>query len=177
MSEPDLARFLVNMIGEHWEWLLGFLTILLLIGLSWIRGLLRRRSTSNKTQENSSDSVRHLFWQLDCYIDGQDQEPRKVFLRSLTPNKATLLVTDTALQKGTSLKIDLSPILDNLEPGADCLVNARISRCTSVGGSPESYLIKVQFTSGRSWAPSAIQRYMNESIHRLQGKSQQLEVL
>ncbi|MFW7378110.1 MAG: hypothetical protein ACOH5I_04835 [Oligoflexus sp.] len=179
MSETDLVRLLLVKLDAHTEWFLGFLAILLLMGLSWVRQYFRRKhfKKNGQVQPDETDSVRQLFLELDCYLEGQDHEPRKVFLRSLTPNKATMLTTDTALQKGTALRVDLSPIFDSHDADTSQLVTARVARCTSVGGSPESFLINVHFTSSRSWAPTAIQKHMNESLHRLQGKTQQLEVL
>jgi len=180
MGESDLVRFLLDKIDVHGFWFIGFLAILVLIGLSWIRQYYRRRDTKNGKGhvDDLQDSVRQLFLELDCFLEGPEQEPRKVFLRSLTPDKATMLTTDSALQKGTMLKIDFSPILGAQDTESNRLAHARISRCRSVGGSPESFLINVQFiSSGRSWAPLAIQRHMNESIDRLHGKPPQLEVL
>lgn len=179
MSETDLVRLLLVKLDAHTEWFLGFLAILLLMGLSWIRQYFRRKhfKKNGHVQQDEANSVRQLFLELDCYLEGQDHEPRKVFLRSLTPNKATMLTTDSALQKGTAIRVDLSPIFDSVEPMANRLVTARVARCTNVGGSPESFLINVHFTSDRSWAPTAIQKHMNESLHRLPGKPQQLEVL
>jgi hypothetical protein len=176
MNESDLAQYFHQLV-EHSEWLVSVFGLSMLV--VWIK---RRRGrfwqSAPASTAGKPSTVKSLFWELDCYLDSEeDSQPHKVFLRSLTPHKATMITTDAALRKGVSFRLDLGPLTSDTSVETP-QIGARVIRSKNLGGSPSNFLLSVQFMAEQGAGSPTILRYLSESVDRVTHKpSNQLEVL
>lgn len=123
-------------------WLVGFLLLLLL----WPLGLWgARRWKNRKAPIAAGDHHDEQSLVKIAYLhDNESEALRQGFLRSLTSDRATLVVADRGLRKGSHVRIDLGALHPYSHHGSDMILG-RVTRMKSLGGTPENLLVNVQF--------------------------------
>ena len=122
----------------------AWLVALLLLLLLWPLGLfmMRRWKEWQRGERNSPDEQTLV---KIAYLHEKDSEAvRQGYLRSLTSDRATLVVADRGLRKGSQVRLDLGALHPYAQHSSDMILG-RVTRMKSLGGSPENLLVNVQF--------------------------------
>lgn len=120
--------------------LLGF-TVLLVVGLLVIWYFRRQRQLIPPLEETRTDQ---LFMKIAYTTERESEPPRQGYLRSLTSDRATLVVADRGLRKGSQLRLDLGHLRQ--QDGASAApIRGKVTQMKSLGGSPENILVNIQF--------------------------------
>ncbi len=120
--------------------LLGF-TVLLVIGPLVIWYFRRQRQTIPPLEETRTDQ---LYMKIAYTTERESESPRQGYLRSLTSDRATLVVADRGLRKGSQLHLDLGHL--RAHDGAEhAPIRGKVTQMKSLGGSPENILVNIQF--------------------------------
>lgn len=124
-------------------WLVGFLILLLLWPLClWA---LRYWKSRHKQQAEAIDLQDEQSLVKIAYLHEKESEGvRQGYLRSLTSDRATLVVADRGLRKGSQLRLDLGALHPYSHLGTDMILG-RVTRMKSLGGTPENLLVNIQF--------------------------------
>jgi hypothetical protein len=85
-----------------------------------------------------------LFMKIAYTTQRESELPRQGYLRSLTSDRATLVVADRGLRKGSQLHLDLGN-LRNQDGAAAAPILGKVTQMKSLGGSPENILVNIQF--------------------------------
>ncbi|HET9238725.1 MAG TPA: hypothetical protein VFO10_15805 [Oligoflexus sp.] len=120
--------------------LLGF-TVLLFVGPLVIWYFRRQRQMIPPLEETRTDQ---LSMKIAYTTERESEPPRQGYLRSLTSDRATLVVADRGLRKGSQLRLDLGPLHPH-DAGATAPIRGQVTRMKSLGGSPENILVNIQF--------------------------------
>jgi hypothetical protein len=120
--------------------LLGF-TVLLVVGPLVIWYFRRQRQMIPPLEETRTDQ---LFMKIAYTSERESEAPRQGYLRSLTSDRATLVVADRGLRKGSQLRLDLGHLHPH-DAGANAPIRGKVTRMKSLGGSPENILVNIQF--------------------------------
>jgi|GEM_PF-5784718 hypothetical protein len=121
-------------------WLLGLLVSLLLLALGlWaLRRWKWRHDQGTALQPDETALLVKIAYQ-------NEREPiRQGYLRSLTADRATLVVADRALRKGSQVRLDLGSLHPQAHQGSD-VVLGRVTQTKRLSGSNENLLVNVQF--------------------------------
>ncbi len=121
-------------------WLIALLLLLLL----WPLGLFIVRRWKHWQRGEGSSQDENTLVKI-AYLHEKDSEAmRQGYLRSLTSDRATLVVADRGLRKGSQVRLDLGALNPYAQQSSDMILG-RVTRMKSLGGSPESLLVNVQF--------------------------------
>jgi hypothetical protein len=120
--------------------LLGF-TVLLVIGPLVVWYFRRQRQMIPPLEETRTD---HLYMKIAYTTERESELPRQGYLRSLTSDRATLVVADRGLRKGSQLHLDLGHLRSH-DGGSVTPIRGKVTRMKSLGGSPENILVNIQF--------------------------------
>ncbi len=101
----------------------------------------RQRNPGAQPEEVRDDQ---LFMRIAYTTERESEGSRQGYLRSLTSDRATLVVADRGLRKGSQLHLDLGS-LQNPDGAVSAPVLGRVTRMKSLGGSPENILVNIQF--------------------------------
>lgn len=121
-------------------WLLVLLVLLLL----WPLGLWALRHWKKWQVKDPSTSDEQLLVKISYLHDRETEGMRQGYLRSLTSDRATLVVADRGLRKGSQVRLDLGSLHPYSDQRSD-MVLGRVTQMKSLGGSPENLLVNVQF--------------------------------
>ncbi|MDQ3231073.1 MAG: hypothetical protein M3Q07_04565 [Pseudobdellovibrionaceae bacterium] len=120
--------------------LLGFAVILALVPL-FVWFVRRQRELIPPLEETRTDQ---LFMKIAYTTERESELPRQGYLRSLTSDRATLVVADRGLRKGSQLHLDLGNL--RAQDGvATSPIRGKVTQMKSLGGSPENILVNIQF--------------------------------
>ncbi|HYX39479.1 MAG TPA: hypothetical protein VE954_40790 [Oligoflexus sp.] len=120
--------------------LLGFAVILALVPL-FVWFVRRQRELIPPLEETRTDQ---LFMKIAYTTERESELPRQGYLRSLTSDRATLVVADRGLRKGSQLHLDLGNL--RAQDGvATAPIRGKVTQMKSLGGSPENILVNIQF--------------------------------
>jgi len=120
--------------------LLGF-TVLLFVGPLVIWYFRRQRQMIPHQEETRTDQ---LFMKIAYTNERESEPPRQGYLRSLTSDRATLVVADRGLRKGSRLHLNLGH-LHSQDAAATVPIRGKVTQMKSLGGSPENILVNIQF--------------------------------
>lgn len=120
--------------------LLGF-TVLLVVGPLVIWYFRRQRQLIPPLEETRTDQ---LFMKIAYTTERESEPPRQGYLRSLTSDRATLVVADRGLRKGSQLRLDLGHLRAH-DGAATAPIRGKVTQMKSLGGSPENILVNIQF--------------------------------
>ncbi len=123
------------------------LALLLVISLIFFLGLLliwyfRRNRQVEVPLNEARDDL--LFMKIAYTTERESEAPRQGYLRSLTSDRATLVVVDRGLRKGSQLHLDLGS-LRNHDGLITAPIRGKVTQMKSLGGSPENILVNIQF--------------------------------
>ncbi|MCX6128740.1 MAG: hypothetical protein NTX25_06700 [Proteobacteria bacterium] len=93
-------------------------------------------------EAETKDSL--LYMKVAYTTERELETSRQGYLRSLTSDRASLVISDRSVRKGTELSLDLAN-LKNPDGRHAGLVKGRVTHTKSLGGSPENVLVNVQF--------------------------------
>jgi hypothetical protein len=120
--------------------LLGF-TVLLVVGPLVFWYFRRQRQLLPPLEETRTDQ---LFMKIAYTTERESEAPRQGYLRSLTSDRATLVVADRGLRKGSQLRLDLGHLRAH-DGETTAPIRGKVTQMKSLGGSPENILVNIQF--------------------------------
>lgn len=120
--------------------LLG-VTLILIVGPFVVWYVRRQRTMIPPLEETRTDQ---LFMKIAYTTERESEGPRQGYLRSLTSDRATLVVADRALRKGSQLHLDLGH-LRNHDGTATAPIRGKVTQMKKLSGSAENILVNIQF--------------------------------
>lgn len=120
--------------------LLG-ITLILVLGPLVVWYFRRQRQQIPPLEETRTDQ---LFMKIAYTTERESEAPRQGYLRSLTSDRATLVVMDRGLRKGSQLHLDLGHLYVQ-DGAAPTPIRGKVTQMKSLGGSPENILVNIQF--------------------------------
>lgn len=120
---------------------LAFAMVLAALPLLMVWYFRRQRQLWPPCEETRTDQ---LFMKIAYTTDRESELPRQGYLRSLTSDRATLVVADRGLRKGSQLHLDLGKLRAQ-DGAATAPILGKVTQMKSLGGSPENILVNIQF--------------------------------
>jgi hypothetical protein len=120
---------------------LTFVAILAVLAPVLVWYFRRQRQLIPPLEEIRTDQ---LSMKIAYTTERESEAPRQGYLRSLTSDRATLVVADRGLRKGSQLQLDLGNL--RAQDGvATAPIRGKVTQMKSLGGSPENILVNIQF--------------------------------
>lgn len=146
----ELPSLIGNSFGLGLQLFLGLLTLGVMASPLWF---FRKR----KQSDIPIDELLKLNPMRVSYHSQEKKEgeaARLGYLRSLTQDRATLVVADRSLRKGSQLTLDLGSYGQDSHSAGP--IKGRVIQTKSLGGSPENILINIQFLETKSDLRSSV---------------------
>jgi Tfp pilus assembly protein PilE len=119
--------------------------LLILIILVGVLAFIRRSQRQSLSQKSKHSNHADAFYVSIAYTMDRDTEtPRQGYLRSLTADRATLVVTDRSLRKGSQLRLDLAQLRNDCG-GLHRQVLGRVTQTKKLVGTQNNTLVDIQF--------------------------------
>lgn len=145
--------------------------VAVLLGMSVLFWWWRRRHSPEAASRGLERQGAHeLFLKVDYSTGEFSQDLRRGYLRSLTLDRASIVSSDRTLDKGSHLSLCFEATASD-ELLAPSLVPGKVTRKKSLGGSPESWLFDVRFTSGPEPSRSVVKKYLQRALERPTGRT------
>ena len=118
-------------------------TLLLIVIVSvFFLWVLRRRRAVRSPDNDARDNL--LYMKIAYTTERDADGPRQGYLRSLTSDRATLVVFDRAVRKGCQVHLDLGS-LGSHDRNTMGPVRGKVTHTKSLDGTPENLLVNIQF--------------------------------